>query len=301
MNLDILGLEAFLAIADQGRFHKAARQLHITQTALTRRLQNFEERLGVRLVERTTRSVELTHIGRAFLPQARRLVSELTAALVEIRETGRAQRGEVSIACVPTVGIRYLPRILKQYATRYPDNRITILDHASSGVTGAVLRREVEFGINIAEREPPELESIPLLEDRFVLICRDDHALAKRRKVTWRQLEPHALVFVGAESGNRPLLDAALAARRPRLRSHYEVQRSSTAVGLVAAGLAAAVVPGLAIQPGAYPQLRVIPIGDPVVARTLVLVSRRGAQLSPAAQPLFDMIRAQRGRGAPTP
>src|SRR5512147_120925 len=111
MNVDSLGLEAFLAIAEHGRFHEAARRLHLTQTALTRRLQNFEQQLGVKLVERTTRSVALSEIGRAFLPQARRLFSELGAALVEIRETGRAQRGHVTIACVPTVGVRYLPRI----------------------------------------------------------------------------------------------------------------------------------------------------------------------------------------------
>src|SRR5215470_6790318 len=135
MPIDALGLEAFLAIAQQGRFHKAARQLHITQTALTRRLQNFEDQLGVKLVERTTRSVALTQLGAAFLPQARRLFAELTAALVEIRETGRAQRGDVSIACVPTVGVQFLPRIIEEYAAAHPGNRITILDHASAGVT----------------------------------------------------------------------------------------------------------------------------------------------------------------------
>ena len=236
MKLDTLGLEAFIAIADQGRFQKAARQLHITQTALTRRLQNFEDLLGVKLVERTTRSLALTDLGRAFLPQARRLMTDLTNALVEIRETGKAQRGDVSIACVPTVGVQYLPRVIQEYAARHPNNRIKILDHASSGVADAVLRREAEFGIHIAGAHHPELVSTPLVEDRFVLICRDDHPLASRKRVPWRQLESHPLIFVGAESGNRPLLDSALAAERPRLQAHYEVQRSSTAVGLVAAG-----------------------------------------------------------------
>src|SRR5262245_10338762 len=294
MNIDILGLEAFLAIAQQGRFHKAARALHITQTALSRRLQHFEEQLGVKLVERTTRSVALTRIGAAFLPQARRLLGDLTAALVEIRETGRAQRGDVSIACVPTVGVQYLPRIIEEYAARHPGNRITILDHASAGVTDAVLRREAEFGIQIAGPQHPELASLPLLRDRFVLICRDDHALADQRRVSWRRLESHPLVFVGAASGNRPMLDAALVAPRPGLQAQYEVQRSSTAVGLAAAGVAAAVVPRLAVQPGAYPSLRVIPLVDPVVSRELVLVSRRGAHLSPAAQALFDLVLERR-------
>lgn len=297
MRLDTLGLEAFLAIADQGRFHKAARQLHITQTALSRRLANFEDLLGVKLVERTTRSVALTDIGRSFQPRARRLLDDLTGALVEIRESGRAQRGDVTIACVPTVGIQFLPRIIQDYSARHPDNRIKILDHASAGVAGAVLRREAEFGINIAGPHPPELASDVLLEDRFVLVCRADHALARRARVTWQQLEPYPLIFVGSESGNRPLLDAALSAQAPRLIAHYEVQRSSTAVGLVAAGVAAAIVPALAIQKGAHPNLRVVSVTHPVVARMLVLLSRKGAHLSPAAQALYDAIRSSREGG----
>jgi DNA-binding transcriptional LysR family regulator len=293
MKIDTLGVQAFIAIADHGSFQKAAGRLHITQTALTRRLQNLEALLGVKLVERTTRSVALTGIGREFLPQGRRLLSDLATALLEIRETGKAQRGDVSIACVPTVGIQYLPRVIQEYSVRHPNNRIKILDHASSGVAEAVLRREAEFGINIGGPHHPELESLPLLEDRFVLICRDDHPLAKRRKLSWKQLEPHPLIFVGALSGNRPLLDSALGARNLKLQSYYEVQRSSTAVGLVAEGVAAAIVPSLAMQRGAYPSIRVVALSDPVVSRTLVLVSRKGSQLSPAAQALYDMIGAQ--------
>src|SRR5688572_10086998 len=107
----MLGVQAFVAIADQGGFGRAASTLNLTQTALSRRLQSLEAFLGVKLVERTTRSVALTRIGENFLPQARRLMTEMSAALVEIRETGRALRGDVTLACVPTVGVQYLPRI----------------------------------------------------------------------------------------------------------------------------------------------------------------------------------------------
>lgn len=293
MKLDTLGLEAFVAIAEAGHFHKAAETLHITQTALTRRLQNLEALLGVKLVERTTRSVALTRVGLDFLPQVRRMIADLTSTVIEIHNNGRAQRGDIVIACVPTVGVQYLPRIIQAYSARYPENRVKILDHASSGVADAVIRREAEFGINIVGPHHPELVSIPLVEDRFVLICRDDHPLAKRRSVPWKQLSSLPLIFAGEVSGNRPLLDIALGARNLTLRSHYEVQRSSTAVGLVAEGVAAAVVPSLALQKSAYPNLRVIMLTDPVVSRGLVLVSRRAAQISPAAQALYDMIRGK--------
>lgn len=290
MKIDTLGVQAFIAIAEHGSFHRAAESLHITQTALSRRLLNLEAFLGVRLAERSTRSVALTPIGHNFLPQARRLLTDLALALVEIRETGKSLRGDVTIACVPTVGVHYLPRIVQRYAALHPDNRLRILDHASSDVAAAVLRREAEFGINMQGAHHPELATTALLEDRFVLVCRDDHPLARRRQLSWKQLEPHALIVAGAESGNRPLLDLALQAAEVRLRSFYEVQRSSTAVGLVAEGVAAAIVPGLAVQKGAYPRLRVVALVAPVVSRTLVLIARRNAHLTPAAQALHDLF-----------
>jgi len=293
MKIDILGVQAFIAIADRGSFQGAADALHVTQTAITLRLRKLEEFLGVTLIERTTRSIALTEIGRDFLPQARRLLGELADALVEIRESGIARRGDVSIACVPTVGVQYLPRIMQAYSARYPHNRIKILDHASSAVAEAVLRREAEFGINIAGEHHPELVSLPLTEDRYVLICHEDHPLAKRRRIAWVQLQPYPLIFAGEVSGNRALLDPALKANSLALRSFYEVQRSSTAVGLVAQGVGVAVVPRLAIQKGAYPSVRMVELADPVVSRTLVLVTRKTARLSPAAQALYDTIREQ--------
>ncbi|KVH54393.1 LysR family transcriptional regulator [Burkholderia cepacia] len=290
MKIDTLGVQAFVAIADGGTFRQAADTLHVTQTAITQRLRKLETFLGVALVERTTRRTTLTEIGRRFLPQARRLLNELSDALTEIRETGLSQRGDVTIACVPTVGVQYLPRILRAFSAHRPHDRVKILDHASASVLQAVLHREAEFGIGIAGDQHPELVNVPLTSDPYVLVCRDDHPLAKRRRIRWAALQPHPLIFAGEVSGNRGLLDGALKTSGVSLHSFYEVQRSSTALGLVAEGLGAAVVPKLAIQKNAYPMIRTIELVEPAVSRTLVLVTRRSAQLSPAARALYDMI-----------
>jgi DNA-binding transcriptional LysR family regulator len=290
VKIDTAGVQAFIAVAVHRNFRRAAAELHITQTALSRRLQTLEGFLGVKLIERTTRSVDLTQIGREFLPRSQRLLGELETALTEIRETGKALRGDVAIACVPTAGVRYLPRVIQEYSARYPNNRIKILDHSSYGVAEAVMRREAEFGINVAGAHDAELVSVPLLRDRFVLICRDDHPLADSKTVSWRQLEPFPLIFAGQVSVNRPLLDLALAADVPKLRAYYEVQRSSTALGLVSEGVGAAVVPSLAVQREAYPRIRVVPLVEPAVSRSLVLISPKNAHLSPAAQALYDQL-----------
>jgi DNA-binding transcriptional LysR family regulator len=297
MKLDVLGLEAFVGVADAGGFGRAAEGLHLTQTGLTRRVQGLESVLGVKLLERTTRTVMLTEAGRRFLPRARRLVTDLRTTFTEVREGAEARRGEVTVACVPTVGVRYLAEIIARYAEHYPSNAVRILDHSSVDVAAAVLRREAEFGINISGTHDPELTGTPLLQDRFVVVCHRDHPLAQRRAVTWRQLEPHPLIFVGRVSGNRGLVDDALGDRELRLQLRCEVQRSSTAVGLAAAGLGAAIVPSLAWHADAWPDLRKLSLRDPVVTRSLVLIARRGAVLSPAAQALYDLV-AARGKRA---
>jgi DNA-binding transcriptional LysR family regulator len=290
MKVDMLGLQAFVAVAEHAGFQRAAAGLHLTQAALSRRLQNLEAFLGVRLVERTTRSVALTELGAGFLPHARRLLADLTDALLEIRETGKARRGEVTLACVPTVGVQFLPRVLGAYCERYPDNRVRVLDHASADVAAAVLRREAEFGIAIAGYHHPELAGVQLLQDSFALVCRIDHPLARATRLRWKQLEPYPLIVPGAGSSNRPLLDGVLSQTTLSLRAYYEVQRSSTAVGMVAQGVAAAIVPRLALQKGTYPDVRMIPLVEPAVTRSFALLRRRTAVLSPAAQALYDMI-----------
>ncbi len=290
MKLDVLGMEAFVGVATLGSFARAADALNVTSPALTRRLNNLEAQLGVLLLERTTRSVSLTQAGASFLPRAQHLLDELSTTLNEISATGQAQRGTVTLACVPTVGVQFLPALLREYSRRHPDNRVRILDHTSWGVAEAVHKREAEFGINIADAQFSELESTPILKDRFALICRRDHPLARRSQLKWEELRGHALIVPGGGSSNRPVLDAALGPLNIQLPALYEVQRSATAVGMVAEGLGAAIVPQLSIQPGAYPQLRLIALTAPVVERSFVVLRRKGSVLSPAAQTLFDQI-----------
>ncbi len=300
MKIDTLGVQAFIAIASRRNFRRAAAELHITQTALSRRLQTLEAYLGVKLIQRTTRSVELTRTGADFLPRAQRLLTELESSLIDIRETGKAMRGSVNIACVPSIGARYLPQVIQQYSAAYPENRITIHDHSSFGVAESVLRREAEFGINVTVSHDAALASVPLARDRFVLICRDDHPLAGRKKVSWTQLEPHLLIFPGSLNANKSVLEPALTAEHLRLRTYYEVQHSSTALGLVSEGVGAAVVPGLAVQREAYPRIRVIPLVEPAVTRSLALIALKNAQLSPAARALYDLLirhASAKGRG----
>lgn len=298
MNLDIPGLQAFARIAELGSFHQAAAALHLSQSALSRRISKLEQGLGVRLLDRTTRKVRLTAVGRDFLPQARRLIEELEQSLGGLRDMAARGAGQVTVACVPTAALQVLPPVIRAYSAKHPDNRIRILDVHANEVLQAVQGGEAEFGLTLSGADAPEIEAEPLFDDPFVLACRADHPLAKRKTVKWAELAQNRVITVGRLSGNRALLDFGLPSGLPQQRWTYEVQHSFwTGLGLVEAGIGVIAVPMLALAGRKDSKLVSRPLVEPKLTRTLAVIRRKGVTLSPAAQEFLAMLRKRWGQG----
>jgi DNA-binding transcriptional LysR family regulator len=290
INFDLDDLLAFRAVAELSSFRKAAESLHLSQPAFSRRIDKLEQALGVRLLERTTRRVSLTAVGRDFERKVRELLDDLDATLLGIRGVAATRMGEVTIACVPSTVYYYLSEVLRRYHEQCPKVRVKVLDAGANDVLASVSRGEADFGLNFVGAQEGELEFKPLVEERFVAACRRDHALAKQRRVTWAQLGEHDYISVGRTSGNRVLLDQALAGLPNRPLAIYEAQHVTTTLGLVEAGLGVAAVPSMAMPGRGHPLLVSVPLIDPVVTRKVGLIRRRGRALSPAAQQLYDLF-----------
>src|SRR3954451_19024406 len=112
INFDLNDLLAFRAVAELTNFRKAAEAVHLSQPAFSRRIDKLEQALGVRLLERNTRRVTLTAVGRDFERKVRELLDELDATLVGIRGGTVARMGEVTVACVPSTVYYYLSRVI---------------------------------------------------------------------------------------------------------------------------------------------------------------------------------------------
>ena len=130
----------------------------------------------------------------------------------------------------------------------------------------------------------------PLLEDPYVLACRNDHPIARAGSITWKDLQGEKLIGVSRASGNRMILESALGKTGVRLTFQYEVNHLTTSLGLVERGLGISVLPKLATPPGKHPLIVTKAIGSPDITRTIGLVERRMARLSPAAQRFRDML-----------
>lgn len=290
INFESLDLRAFVAVVDLEGFHRAAEALNLSQPALSRRIQRLEAAVGAALLERTTRRVALTTVGREFLPLVRRMLDEFDSSLFAMRDVGKQRRGQISLACVPTAAFYFLPSVIARFNEQYPNIRFRILDLSANEGLESVARGEVEFGINLLGASDPELSFEPLIDDPFVLACRRDHPLAKRDLLTWSDLEGQPLVAVSRTSGNRILLDAALVRAGVNLSWSYEVTHLSTSLGLVEAGLGISVLPKLATPQADHPIIVTRPIQNPEVSRTIGVVRRRGGRLAPAAERFLEML-----------
>lgn len=297
MNFDLNDLLAFRAVAELGNFRKAAESLHISQPAFSRRIDKLEQALGVRLFNRTTRRVEPTAVGREFERKVRQILDDLDIALLGIRGEQTRRTIEVTIACIPSAVNHFLSHVIARHRQRHTDVRIKVFDTFANEVLSAVSRGEADFGINFMGATEGDIEFQPLLEERFVAACRHDHPLARCLSVSWAELTAHDYISVGKTSGNRLLLDQALAGVMQQPRGFCETQHVTTVLGLVEAGLGVAAVPSMAMPAGHHPLLVSVPLVAPEVKRKLGLIQRRGRKLAPAAQELYDLclaVQAQR-------
>ncbi len=152
----------------------------------------------------------------------------------------------------------------------------------------AVARSEADFGINFMGSQEPDIEFVPLLEERFVAACRRDHPLAKKRRATWADLAAHDFIAVSKSSGNRLLIDQALAGSVGAPESLYEAEHVRPCSAWSRPGWAAA--PSLAMPGKGHPLLVSVPLYEPVVTRRVGLIRRKGRTLSPAAQQLYELF-----------
>lgn len=294
LQFDLNDLLAFRAVAELQNFHRAAQAVHISQPAFSRRIEKLEQALGVKLLERTTRRVSLTAVGRDFARKVAAWLDDLDGALLGLQGIAPTRLGEVTVACVPSTVYYYLSQVIGRYREAYPKIRVRVMDASANAVLAAVAQGEADFGLNFIGAQEPGIEFLPLTQERFVAACRRDHPLARRRQVAWRELAEHDFMTVSKSSGNRLLLDQALAGLPGMPQALYEAQHVTTLLGLVEAGLGVAAVPSLAMPAGDHPLLVSVPLVEPVVTRHVGLIRRSGRALTPAAQQVFDFFQEMR-------
>jgi len=284
-------LQAFVALAEQRSFTRAAGLCHLSQPAFSALIGQLETTLGLRLFDRSTRHVEPTAEGLAFEVSARRVLAEFDGAVADLSDRLALRRGRVSIALLPSLAAGWLPEVLRGYRAQHPGVEIEVADVLSEPCVERVRSGQADFALAAIRADTPELQAEPFCSDGFHLVCPPDHPLVTLHEVRPRDVAGYPFIHMARGSSVRQYLDAAL--HPLQMQTVMEVDQLATAMGMVRAGLGVSLMPALTLFHFAQPGLVTRPLHWPGLTRQIYLVRRRERSLSLAAQSLFDQVLAQ--------
>jgi DNA-binding transcriptional LysR family regulator len=243
--MELRHLRYFLAVAEERHFGRAAARLHMAQPPLSQQIRQLEDELGVRLLDRNTRRVELTDAGAAYLERVRAVLAEVDQAGEEARRVAAGLQGRLVVGCVGSATYSLLPALARTVREELPG-----IDFGFRGEmlvpdqVAALLDRQIDLALLRPPVDEPALRVATLRRDRLIVALPDAHRLAERRRLRVEDLRGEDLVI---HATGRSVMHGTVQALcrdagfEPRVR--HQVAETSTLVTFVAAGLGIAVVP----------------------------------------------------------
>ena len=237
MNPTLRQMRAFIFLARTGSFTLAAEHMHVTQSALSGLIKELEQTLGARLVDRSTRKIALTEIGRELYPLFSKMIDDLDAALHDVANHTKLKKGMVRIAAPQLMACTLLPEVIAAYRAAHPDIQVKLVDCAVENVTARVASGEVDVGIGPERDAAAQIDAAVLFEMPFVLVFPQGHPLEARERVTWQDLADYPFISLQGQFTERLLSDMHSSLRDVPLKPANEVTFMTTALAMVAANL----------------------------------------------------------------
>lgn len=287
-------LRAFLALAEERSFTRAAARCHKSQSAFSARIRSLEATLGAQLFDRTTRSVELTVEGELFEESARQLYGEFADMVRNFSDYAARRKGRVTIAALPSLAADWIPRMFAELREMNPGIELNLLDTMSEASITVVRTGQADLAVTSATTRADDLESLVLGVERFFLVARKGHPLLERPLLSSTDLEGAPFLHMARGSSVREQVETAL--HPINVMTIVEASYLATVAGMAAAGLGVTVVPSLTLVQFRNPELGARPLDFPGLTRPISLVRRRGRSSSVAAKAVHAHLLRERGR-----
>jgi molybdate transport repressor ModE-like protein len=300
LGVEIRHLAALQAVAREGSFGRAARSLGYTQSAVSQQIAHLERIVGQRLIERPggPRAISLTEAGRLLLGHADAIVARLAAAEADMAALAEGAAGPLRVGVYQSVGARVLPQLMRRFSEAWPRVEVRLRESADDAVLlGLVEHGELDLTFADLPLEEGPFDSVELLRDPFVLLVAADSPLAARETAPPLR-ELRGLSLIGWRSVRD--MEELLRGRIPEVDFVFRTDDNYTMMGLVAAGVGAAVVPGLVVDPNAE-NIAALPFGTRVPPRVIALAWHRDRYRSDAARAFVETAQEVVGELAPAP
>lgn len=289
--MDLLQLEHFLAVAEEGNFTRAAERVCRTQPAVSQSVKKLEEEIGAPLFSRDIHEISLTEAGRTLVDYARRMVRLRDDAMRQLGELRNLDTGRLSIAAHESAAVYLLPGPLRRYFDSFPQIRVGIYRSRLDEIPRQVMDREVDIGFVKDQPAFHELHSILVHSDDMVLIASPHHPLARRDKVHVRDLGNERFVLHHLCSSTEQKILRLFESHATRCRIAAELWSFENIKHFVRQEVGLAIIPRVCVsQELAAGTLAGIPVEGLDMPRQTYMVFRDKSSLSAAAQQFVDVV-----------
>ncbi len=280
-------MRSLVAVVDAGAISGAAERLGVTQPALSRRIQQLEEQMGVTLLSRGRKGVSLTAVGELVASEARVLLARYEHLQSQVAAHRGLEGGTVRIGGGATAVSFLLPSAFAQFQQHHPGVRFQVKEAGSREIERDVVSGRLELGVVTLPVESRELIVHRLVDDQIVLIARNESS--NRGPLGLSQLNGASLVGFEARCAIRRIIDDALRAAGVEMNVVMELRSIPAIIRMVEATGNLAFVSRFGVT--GLSRVTVLPVGELSIQRTLALVARRGAVLSPAANAFGEQLK----------
>jgi DNA-binding transcriptional LysR family regulator len=295
MALNVHQLHIFCTVAERGSFSAAAHALHMSQPAVTMQVQALEEHFGCKLLNRTTKKLELTEAGLWLLPQARKAVELMRETDARMVQFARELKGRLHFAASLTIGEYVLPRLLGSFLKRHPGLSVSMKVMNTTEIIEAILSQGLDFGLIEAPCDAPGIHAKPVMDDELFLVAPRDHPFAEREAVELAEVLEQPLILREIGSGTRQVVEEELlrhGADERKLRVVSEFGSTAAIKSAVEAGLGLTVLSAWTFKhEAALGVLKAVRIRDVSFRRKFYEVRLPSSLLPMPAAALLDELR----------
>lgn len=286
--MDIANLTAFIAVAETTSFSLAADRLFLTQPAISKRIATLEQSLNTKLFDRIGRSVQLTEAGKALLPHAYHILTEINDASRKLSNLETEVKGQLNIATSHHIGLHRLPPILRSFTKSYPEVNLNIHFLDSEKAYDAVLHGHVELAIiTLAATTYTPLTAIPIWNDSLDFVCSQDNPLSQLKQIDLTTLAKHPAIFPGIGTFTHDIIKNCFL--QAKLTPHITMSTNymETIKMLVSIGIAWSVLPSTMLDTS----LIKLNVKDVTLSRQLGYLYHSERTLSKATIKLIELLK----------
>lgn len=285
----------FIAVAEELHFVRAAERLHMEQSPLSRAIKDLEYELGVRLLERTTRSTRMTWAGQFFLDEARRVIAAIEQAKAAAKAAANGYHGHLRIALSDGIAQPRFASLLAQCREEDPDTEVRIFEMPFAQQIKGLRNDLLDAGFALASEVPEGITAVPVWTDPIAVVLPVRHPLATYKRVALADALQHALVLCHPEAGSgcHEQIDSMLKAvdAQPKVADH------ATTLGVMLTMVGAGYGIGFAIASQVSVMNRPDVVVRPLAGRSLTLTTYL---IRPESEPSTELARfIERAKPAP--